>query len=152
MDCYPGRNQPSLCQNSGTEDVSFTSHPVRAGSSLVTQSSTDLVSSQSASSHDDVTLRTLTDTGEPSERFESTPQMVSHRSQTPLEVDDTREKADVARTDGNLSLPAADHPVIKVYDEIVHWKKKFFNVPNNAVGKAFVMELALQLQNFANLG
>ena len=37
-----------------------------------------------------------------------------------------------------------------VYDEIVHWRKDFFAVPNNSAGKTFVKELAERLQNYVN--
>ena len=39
---------------------------------------------------------------------------------------------------------------LSAYDEIVHWRKRFFEVPNNSIGKAFVSELAQLLQTFVN--
>ena len=49
--------------------------------------------------------------------------------------------------------PVAERSAIaKAYDEIVHWRKKFFMIPCNAVGKAFVNKLATQLQSFVYSG
>ena len=49
--------------------------------------------------------------------------------------------------------PVAERSAIaKAYDEIVHWRKKFFMIPCNAVGKAFVNKLATQLQSFVDSG
>ena len=40
--------------------------------------------------------------------------------------------------------------MVAIYDEIVHGKKSFFSIPNNAVGKAFVNELSSTLQNYVD--
>jgi len=37
-----------------------------------------------------------------------------------------------------------------VYDEIVHWRKTFFQVPSGSIGKRFVRELARLLQRFVD--
>ena len=40
--------------------------------------------------------------------------------------------------------------VVSAYDEIVHWKKELFTIPNSFVGKSFVNELASQLQVYVD--
>ena len=47
-------------------------------------------------------------------------------------------------------LTPTTYNVVAIYDEIVHWKKSFFSIPNNAVGKAFVNELSSTLQNYVD--
>ena len=42
--------------------------------------------------------------------------------------------------------------VVEVYEAIVHWRKRFFDIPNNSIGKAFVSELAHLLQAFVDSG
>ena len=50
--------------------------------------------------------------------------------------------------------PPANRPwsVTAIYDEIVHWSKRFFAVPNNSAGKALIYELAKLLQAFVDSG
>ena len=48
--------------------------------------------------------------------------------------------------------PAVNSPwsLTSIYDEIVHWPKRFFVIPNNSTGKAFIHELAKLLQAFVD--
>ena len=64
-------------------------------------------------------------------------------------VDDTVRGSD---TSADAERPVDRPVIVRVYDEIVHWRKKFFTVPCNSVGKAFVTELAAQLDNFVDSG
>ena len=50
------------------------------------------------------------------------------------------------------SAKAEESCPMDVYEEVVGWKKKFFLLPNNAIGRAFVDELASQLSAFVNSG
>ena len=50
-----------------------------------------------------------------------------------------------------VQLPATlEQPITtaEVYDEIVHWDKRFFPIPDGAEGKSFVSELANLLQAY----
>ena len=42
--------------------------------------------------------------------------------------------------------------VVIAYEDIVPWRKKFFEIPNNSAGKAFINELAGLLQTFVESG
>ena len=55
----------------------------------------------------------------------------------------------------NVSESASQTPaqsVVIAYEDIVHWRKKFFEIPNNSAGKAFINELAGLLQTFVESG
>ena len=56
------------------------------------------------------------------------------------------------QTEGVSGAPTERSLIAQIYDESVHWQKKFFSVPNNAVGKTFIKELAEQIQNFVDSG
>ena len=56
------------------------------------------------------------------------------------------------QAEGVSGAPTERSLIAQIYDESVHWQKKFFSVPNNAVGKTFIKELAEQIQNFVDSG
>ena len=71
-----------------------------------------------------------------------------------LFLEDGEELNDTERGTGTVSTGWVDRPlsVISMYDDIVHWRKRFFEIPNNSTGKAFVKELAHLLQTFVDSG
>ena len=148
VDCYPGRNKPSLCNNKGDQDVSpsSASQPARLDPPVV-PSHIDGAASQSLSKCGDPIDSSKSppaiDTDEP-ERCGSLPPPL-------FETPPSEDTEDINILEGGLVPPVAVRPMIaKIYDEIVHWKKKFFIIPCNAVGKAFVNMLATQLQNYVD--
>ena len=55
----------------------------------------------------------------------------------------------------NVTHSAEEPPTVaccsaEVYDQVVHWKKRFFTVPDGTSGKSFVAELASQLRIFVD--
>ena len=41
-------------------------------------------------------------------------------------------------------------PICEAYDEVCHWKKSFFKIPNGSVGKSFVNEIARNIQEYVD--
>ena len=93
------------------------------------------------------TVRHVTRTRPPVDLERGQPALLSARHVPEDEVTgiDTLERDETS--------PGAERSAIaKAYDEIVHWRKKFFMIPCNAVGKAFVNKLVTQLQSFVDSG
>jgi len=62
---------------------------------------------------------------------------------------DLRSSGDTRARQLSSTLPIDNSPTIfQIYDNVVHWRKHLFKVPNGNVGKSFVRELNNQLQAF----
>ena len=59
--------------------------------------------------------------------------------------------AESERSPGDVDLEPP-LSVLEVYEATVHWRKRFFDIPNNSFGKAFVSELAHLLHVFVDSG
>lgn len=79
---------------------------------------------------------------------------------TAATMDSTNERAS-ERLSAQLATVSADAnrstelmnqcpSVVSIYDDVVHWRKRYFDIPNNSTGKAFVSELARLLQVFVD--
>ena len=161
-DCYPGRNHPSTCRNksdsAGDADTLGTQEAISAPlsdtcglvastgaapspASSVTgsasQPAVDLPAIQSACSGDEPSLHGVSLVEGPTRVEDHTPSDSSVRNtdRAPVQVDAVQ----------CLNIR-------NVYDEVVHWRKRFFKVPTGSVGKAFVRTMAGLLQTYADSG
>ena len=144
VDCYPGRNRPSLCRNGSDQELSSASSQPAAGrldSDVARQPATNATASSQP------TVRHVTRTRPPVDLERGQPALLSARHVPEDEV------TEIDTLERDETSPVAERSAIaKAYDEIVHWQKKFFMIPCNAVGKAFVNKLATQLQSFVDSG
>ena len=78
----------------------------------------------------------------------ASPLLLSSPTQVPSEYGVTESEPGSTPTPS----PAVNSPwsLTSIYDEIVHWSKRFFVIPNNSTGKAFIHELAKLLQAFVD--